>query len=413
MARSDINTVIPLDRAAQILGINPYHFNTIETSLNPINHTVDCSDEWFQKPHQRYGAASRDDLARALNQAEKQVFKYLGYAPVPIWIEQEEHRVRKPYDVQHRNFAGINARGQRKSIETNYGYVVSTGTKTKTLIDDAAAITYSDADGDGYNELATVTVSTTVTEAQEIHAYFPGKSGLDTWEIRPIDVSISGGIATITFQKYLVPLPDLWVIGPTEDDPRWRTINGDSSGNFLTTVDVYRVYNDPSVQATFYYEGELCGDGVDNVTGFDTETGMLRIRDSRLGLLAYEQATWDSTNERFTSTSSCHQGDPDKILISYRAGTINRDNKYPYLEMDASWEMAIVYFAYSKLDRATNMCNNLNSIHEQMSEDLSLVSSGGGSSTSYNVSFKDLQNPLGTSRAAIKLWRMIEQERLV
>jgi hypothetical protein len=408
VARSEIVTLIPLDRAAVVLGLDPAHFNTIVTSRRPENNA--CDDLWFPYAWQRVGQAGREDLANALYQAESQVIRYLGYYPMPTWIAAEEHPITKPYAVELRNISGRNSRNQQKSVRTTYGYVIEAGSKAKTLIQATAAVTYSDADNDGYNELATVTVTTAVTDPDEIRVYFAAKSGKDAWEIRPASVSITSGTATITFSRFLVPLPQLWEKDPDEGD-RWRTIDGDSSSNFITTADVYRVYTDPSVQATFYHEDTCssCGGTGCSVCNFTTETACLRVRDSRLGLMSYAPATWNATTLSFGSGSCCSQ-DPDKIKLYYRAGYVDkRRETISYKVMDPEWERAIVYYAFTLLEREASLCGNSQNIYQRFNEDLALSVDG----RSWTLSFKHVQNPLGTTRAAINLWRMIERDRLI
>lgn len=412
MARSDIVTLIPLDRVAKILGIDPFHFNMITTLRRPQNNA--CDDIWFQYADQRIGQASRYDLSVALFEAEQQVTKYLGYSTIPTWISEEERQIVKPYAVELTNYRGINSRGKSKSVRSKLGYIVEAGSRAKTVIESDATVVYSDANGDGYDELATVTVNTTITDEQEICVYFAGKDGEDRWEIRPIDVSIESGVATITLQKYLVPLPDLWEREPSEDDPQWRTINGDDAANFVEVIDVYRVYTDVTKQATLYYENSCihCGGNGCEACGFETESACLRIRDSRLGIFSYSAATWNEDSESFVFSESCYSN-PSKIKINYRAGFINESTsakpKYPYKQMDTMWERAIAYYAFSLLDRADNVCDNTQNIWKHMTEDLALSEGG----RSFSMAFKHMQNPLGTTRAAINLWRMIEQNRLV
>lgn len=409
MARADVTTLIPLDRAAYVLGIDPAHFNGIVTLRRPNNNA--CDDFWSQFAWQHTGRASREDLAVALRQAEDLVITLLGFSPVPMWVESEEKIVQKPYAVELTNLRSLNSRMQYKSIRANLGYVIEAGLKTKALIQASAAIVYSDADGDGYNELATVSVATTVTSTEQIHVYFPGEAGDDRWEIRPIDVSIAGGTATITFSRFLVPLPDLWIQDPPESDPVWRDIDGDVIGNFLTVVDVYRVYTDPSQHATFYHEDSCtsCGGSGCAACAFDTQTACLKIRDSRLGLLAYTPATWNATTLEYDYSSDTCLNDPDKILINYRAGLINRREKHPYWDLEPQWERAIVFYAYTTLDRHDSRCQNTHNIWLNMSEDLSKVQQD----HSYILSPEDLRSPFGTTRAGLNLWRLIQRHRLV
>lgn len=406
MACSEYYTLIPLDRAAHILGIDPFHFNSIVTLMRPENPS--CDDVWLKSAWQRYGQASRDDLAMSLKTAEELVTKYLGFSPAPRWFEDEDKVPDRPFAVEFTNYRSINSRGKHKSVRANSGYVIEFGKRAKTLIEEKSAVIYSDCDGDGYRELATVAVETTVTEPQEIRLYYTGENGADAWEIRPIKVSIETGTATITFPKYLVPLAEKWVIGPTSDDPRWRAIDGDVESNFIETLDVYRVYTDPSEQATFYHNAALCVGDDEDGDGFITGEARLKLRDARLGIVSYEPAAWDADTSAFTARCSSYP-DPDRILISYRAGLRSNDVVQPLIQMDALWERAIVYYALTLLDRASNICDNTQNIYEHMSEDLALSEN----TRSYSLSFKDMQNPLGTTRAAIKLWRMIEQYRLV
>jgi hypothetical protein len=128
----------------------------------------------------------------------------------------------------------------------------------------------------GFNETAEIIFATTVTTPDELHVYYPGKSGRDEWEIRPLtSITIAGGNAIIRFPKYLIPLENL-IERP--NDPNLATIgvDGDIDANFLT-VDVYRVYGDPATQATFYYEDTLdCSSG-DCIPA--SNSGCLFIRD--------------------------------------------------------------------------------------------------------------------------------------
>lgn len=409
MARSDITTLIPLDRAALVLGIDPYHFNGIVTTRRPERNA--CPDIWWQFPWQKIGQAAREDLALTLREAEDKVIKFLGYSPVATWIDSEERIPEKPFAVEHTNFWGLNSRGRHKSVTSELGYVIEAGRRAKTLIQASAAIVYSDADGDGYNERATTTVATTVTQPQEIRLYFAGKAGDDRWEIRPIDVSIAGGVATIVYAKYQVPDPDLWTRDPDPNDTTWRAIDGDVVANFQDTADVYRVYTDPSQQVTFYNEDScgICSGTGCAVCGFDTDTGCLRVRNGKLGILSYARATWNATTLQFDAGTTSNAVDPDKMLIHYRAGLVNTREKFPLLQMDPQWERLIVYYAYVLLDRMTGRCENTNNIWEERSRDLALVQPN----QSYTLTEKDLRSPFGTTRAGIDLFRLIEQHRLV
>lgn len=407
MARTDVYTRIPLDRAAAILGIDPLHFNSVVSDNRPEVYA--CDDIWYQYPSQNVGQASREDLAIALRTAEDRIFDILGYPLIPIWIKDEVHPIPKPYAVELGH--GYNSIGQPKSVVAKYGEVISGGTKAVSLIDDNAVIVYSDPDGDGYDERATVTVNTTVTAVEEIHIFYPGKDGRDVWEIRPITVSISGGVATITFRRELAVLETLIERYGTPVNPT-ITVDGDDDANFLTAVDVYRVYTDTTNQAVMYAPNGCYGcDGSGcTVCGSQNNTACLYIRNPRLGIVAFSPATWDEEDERFETPSCIYPA--DYIKISYRAGKINHDQEYPYSRMDPQWERGIVYYAASLLDREVAGCENTHNIWNYLNEDLAKSESSGGTSISYSILFSDFSNPLGTTRAALDLWRLVKRHRL-
>jgi hypothetical protein len=181
MARATIATMIPLDRVAFYLQIDPYHFNCIETDMHEI--TTSCDDVWYQHDWQRNGQISRESLAQALKTAEEFTFNYLGWTPLPRWVSEEEVKLPVHYRTEVGNWS-LNSIDRLKSVKTRWGYIIEGGYKDLTLIDTPATV-FSDEDGDGYAETVTVTCVTTVTDEEELHVFFTGKNGRDEWEVRP------------------------------------------------------------------------------------------------------------------------------------------------------------------------------------------------------------------------------------
>lgn len=403
MAYASVRTLIPLDNFAKVLQIDPLHFNSILTALRPEDIAADAV--YSQHDWQMTGRVSRESIAMALKQAEDTVVSYLGYFPVPDWVEEEEHQLTQPFKPELVYTYNVDVKGRKQSITTNLGYFIEGGRKVKTLIDDVAPIVYSDPDGDGYDDLATVTVATTITDPSEIRVYYPGKTGADIWEIRPITVSFGAGIATITFKKYQVPLELL--IEELADSPGddYRAIDGDVNANFLTAVDVYRVYNDPSQQLTFLSEDSCvsCG-GVGCVACSEfSESGCMVSRDSRLGIVGVSRADWDSTAESFTRASFTKCVLPDKVKVWYRAGWQDRNLAVPLLQMDPSWEQAIVYYSLTLLDTEITGNDNTKRIFSFQRQDLARPTTNGA----FAMTARDLDCPLGTARAALRLWKKI------
>jgi len=398
MGYAAVKTLIPLDRLAYHLQIDPYHFNQIYTDSRAV-HTA-CDDMWFQHDWQAAGRISRESLALALKQAEDVVSTYLQWTPLPVWFN-ETHRFPAHYRTELYSY--YNSNSQPKSVTTNWGFVMDTGARGATLLGSPATV-FSDPDGDGHNELVTVAVATTVTDEEELRVYYPGKGGRDEWEIRPLtSITIAAGVATITFPKYLIALETLLEMPPTPDEPHIG-IDGDDDSNFLRTVDVYRIYNDVTNQATFYYPNTGCTNPPCDDT---TNTGCLSIRDGRLGILAYDRADWDDTDEEYDRQYFTQV--PERIGINYRAGRQDTSRRWPTREMDITLERMICFYALSLVDTEICGCSNTRNIWEYQTRDLGAERP---ESTRYTVPWSQLGNPLGTAFSAIRLWLYIQPMRL-
>jgi hypothetical protein len=286
-------------------------------------------------------------------------------------------------------------------------YLISGGIRASSLIDDALAVVRSDEDGDSYDETCTVTFATTVTDPCEIRLYYPGEGGDPAWEIRPITVSISAGTATVVFKIWqIVEKTLLTRINP---DP----VDAATAANFETTVDAYRVYNDPSQMATLLWEQDpvLCDSC--NGTGCErcshaAQTACLLARDRRLGFFAYEPATWDADDEEYDSAGLAVQRDPDQLRLWYYAGWEAKDPRItcPRVQMDPYWEKAVAHFAAALLDRPICACNNAREYAEHWREDLARI----GQDRSFQVTPEDLGNPFGTMRGALHAWKAVQRE---
>lgn len=404
MAYSSVHTLIPLDNVARLLQIDPLHFNGITSSLRPARNA--CDDIWSQHDWQATGRASRETLAMALKQAEDEIVELLGYSPMPTWFIEEEHQTTRPSSPELFSIDSINIRGQAKSVRAKYGYVIEGGQRATSVIQLGAAVVYSDVDGDGYKELATVTVPTTITDIEEICVFYPGKSGTEEWEIRPVTISVGAGVATITFSKHQVLLENLIEsLGDPQLGNDLKAVDGDNDANFLASVDVYRVYNNPAQQLIFYSENGClsCNGSGCAVCGATAETGCLYTRDERMGILAYRRADWDSVNSRFTSGTFAAGIEPDKVKIWYRAGWRNMKLAMPKRMMDLSWERLITFYALTLLDTDIGWCDNTKRIYSYQIEDMHVVKQG----KSFTLSDRALNNPLGTTRAAVNLWLKI------
>ena len=403
MAVSEIKTWLSLDEWAKIIGVNPMHFNGLSSTL--FNNNV-CGDVWFQYAWQNSDRVGRDDLALAIQEAEQQISKEVGYNLMPDWTVEERLNYKRPIVPGAYNLSGTNPRGMLKSVELRKGHVISGGVRAKTAIELGSAVVRSDPNGDGYSELCTVSVATTVTDENEIHAYYVGKSGADKWEIRPIDVSISVGVATITFKSWQI------VEGSDFDTFDAEAKDGDAVGSYETTIDVYRVYNDPATQTQFMWENSPslnCCSTCDACT-FGTQAGCFHLRDPRLGFAVPAPASWDSTEEEFVASTWSACREPDQVRFWYYSGFQDKSLDRYNVTMSSYWKYAVAFFAASKLDRPVCGCSNVSQFIDRWRFDMMTSSYSDGTGVSIQVTPEQLSNRLGTSRGALYAWKRINQE---
>lgn len=399
MARSDFLTWLPLDTFAQIIGINPLNFNGFSAPTYFKNNV--CGDVFFQFSWQHSDRIGRDDIAMAIQAAEREISQEAGFNLLPDWTLDERLPYPKPGVPGAYNLWGTNLRGMMKSIELNKGHIISGGIRAKTLIGSGAdAIVRTDVDGDGYFETCTVLVATTVTDANEIHAYYTGKSGDDAWEIRPIKVTIAGGVATIKFKSWQVPT---WEnLEYLDVEP----LDADTGTNYETAIDTYRVYNDPSTQVTFLWENspaDCCGSCVACTLG--AQTGCFHLRDQRIGICVPTPAEWSISAQAFTENewSACRE--PDQARFYYYSGWRGNVTR-PYVNLDPMWEKAIAYYAASKLDRPVCGCSNVTSFIDFWRRDAAHSSQEEGG---FSITAEQAGNQLGTTKGALYAWQTIHR----
>jgi len=329
MARADTYTLLSLDRFSRLAGITPPHFNQATgTTVFPL--IGECGDVWWQFPWVNADAVSRDELASTMADVEHDIAMALGYWPAPIWIYGEPHPYPRPYRPDAYG-TSLNSRWQHKSIQAKNGKIVSPGVRA---IDPRTAVVYSDPDGDGYSERATVTAATTYTNACELKCYFNGHNGEQTWEIRPPrSVTITGGNVIFTFDAWLLLDPDLWDVYPTSDD--MHAIDLEAIANYVTDVDVYREYTDTTAtSAVFYWENDptsgftvysCCGGSGCVACTLQTQNGCIHIRDVDLGLVVPLPATYSTDDAAWASAGWGECREPDQVAISYYSGNLSRE----------------------------------------------------------------------------------------
>lgn len=399
MARSSIYTKLDLDTWATLIGINPMHFNGFYSTL--FSNNV-CGDVFFQYDYQHSDRIGRETIAQAIQQAEMEMEEEAGFYLMPSWTVAERLDYPHPGTPGVFGMDGYNPRGLNKSVEARHGHIISGGIVEKTLLQNAAPIVRTDVDGDTYSETCTVTTAVTFTDTNEVRIYYAAYDGDDAYEIRPATVTISGGVATIKFKAWQVPV--IAKLEALDAEP----LNADTAANYETTVDVYRVRNDPSTQLQFMWESSndvnCCGTCV--ACQFSTQAGCFHLRNQRLGIVVPTPGTWDATDQEFDFTEWSVCRDPDQVRLWYYSGWQDGTVKRPYVEMSNYWKFAVAVFAASKFDRPVCGCSNVSQFIDRWRRDAAYekIDEGG-----FKVTAELMGNKLGTTLGAIYAYRQIHR----
>lgn len=409
MARASTPTKLPLDTWARIFGLHPLHFNQVR--LEGQEDTI-CNHIYFQHEWQTADHVSREEIARAIAEAEDKIESALGYHLKPSWEVDEWRPTTRPYRPEHVNYNSSDVRGYKQTVKANWGYLISGGIEAKDLVDAGASIVYTDIDSDGYDETATVIVATVAVDPNEIAIFYPGEDGEDSWEIRPTNVVISGGNATITFRRELVVVPEKLELFDIEG----AEAIGETDADFLDEVDVYRRYNDPQTQASFLWEPfaagwcSACNGSGCSICAYTTQTGCLITRgDPRQGIVGFSPASWNSDDNTFDSEGWTLNRMPDIVRLYYYSGWRNKCQRY-ISRMDPEWERTVAYMAASLLDRPA--CDCAKGDWSRWRQDLTLMAGDADGNPIYRdpsglMGQSVLDNPFGSRMGEVYAWRKV------
>lgn len=401
MTRASIPTQLCLDRWARILGINPIHFSGAVGSLIwPDNGA--CADVWPQYGWQTSEElVGREDVAMAVASVEEDFKNEIGYSVAPTWETDEDQKW--PYNDLKQHV-----------VQTNYGMLIAPGRRAVILIDADAAVVYSDPDADGWDELATITVSTELTDIREIKVYTAGEDGEPEWEIRPLkSITIAGGVATITLDAWLLINPDLWERFPTNEGYPALDVTDDDI--YVDVVDVYREYNDTSQAGITFYTGSAgngicgCGGVGCQVCAVETQGGCFQIYNNRTGVIVPYPADYSEGAWALNRLANCRP--PLRVSLSYYAG--DRDKRYLTSKsldpLSHYFAEAIVWASVARLPKDFCSCNNIRQKVMRWQTDASRFREGAANAELYTHFDKEdvFSCPFGTRVGEVMAWKRV------
>lgn len=192
-----------LARYAQVIGYSECALFGIAVPDTIERH---CREIWI--------LSQRQMIARYLAEAQLEIEQEIGYPVGKRWITEDQVPYTLPALARNR-------------------HLIEGGIQATSLISAGEAVSHV-ADPAVIGPFAT-----TVTDVDEIIVYHPGT----TIEIPPSSISIVAGQCTIEIPRCRM------VIAAYSDNPDSGWDYNDVANWAETTVDVYRVYNDPSTQA--------------------------------------------------------------------------------------------------------------------------------------------------------------------
>jgi len=399
MTRVSTPTLLSTDRWARILGINPIHFSGASGSMIwPTNGA--CQDVWPQYSWQTSDElVGREDVGLAIASAEEDIKREMGCSPAATW-EVDEAQAWSWRDPRPR------------SIKTEYGYVIAPGRRAVSLIEAGAGVVYTDPDNDNWDELATITVTTDITDPREVKVYYAGHEGEQEWEIRPLKkVTFSSGVATIKVDAWLLIDPDLWERLPTNDG--FQSIDVAVEANFVAEVDVYREYNDTTQSpVTFFTNGGscyFCGGYGCQVCGESSYGGCFGVTNSRLGVVTTYPATY--SDGAWRNYWPCDVGYPQRVTLSYYAGMMDKaySRRSNLDSLSHHLAEAIVWLSVARLPKAICSCNNIRDRVEMLQVDATRMREAAVDAALY-ARFTEMdvfRCPFGTRVGELMAWQRI------
>ncbi len=325
---------ISLARYAEIIGADECAFWGV---LRAGFQARECNDFWTER--------ERWQIARYLSEAQAEIEQEIGYALCRRWFTDELHGCTAP-------------------IIAESGYVVAGGVRGEEAVALAAPVSYA-------TEPATVgPIATTLTDETEIHAFYPSSDR----EITYSAIEIGGGLLTLWIPRCRLVAPQHF--NETKRDP----VDYTDVAKFTATVDVKRVYNDPSTQAKIVKAGCSC-----ETTESDA---CIVVQNSRLGIVQVRQETY-SGGSWHVSGSAC--GCCSAVKLNYYAGL------YP---ISAQAEDAIIRLAHSKMPVEPCGCDAARLLWKR------------DRNVPETLSYEREHCPFGMSDGALVAWRFAQSMKL-
>jgi hypothetical protein len=244
-----------------------------------------CRDVWVK--------SQRDEIAYYLAEAQEEIEDQVGYFIGKKWTTGERWKYSTP-------------------VVARWGHIVAGGIRAEENIELSSVVDYS-----GIDPAIVGPIATSVMDINEVKIFHVGTN----IEIDPSEIDISGGFVTIT-------IPRCRLVDPSVADNPESGLNYDNVGNFASNIDVKRVYNDTSTQATLIRK--KCRNSCDD----EITSACIYVR----------HETISSVHVPSGDMCNCY---PDFVELNYLSG----------IDLTKQAKEAIIRLAHSKMPRNPCDCN--------------------------------------------------------
>lgn len=410
--------LLSLEEFRQILGYNPWHFWGLSNGSKAP--TSSCNGVIREYSWQATDAAGRQDILRSLDTAEEMLARYLNYWPGPKYIEEVAPWPHYIDSSVHR-YQNIQADGTRTGVRLRYGKVQAIGHLKRTEVGTFPVTikASSDAGSVCLSDVFRLAFNTSETDPSVFSVEFAAQDrvlGSDRdYTIRPVQITIENGRATVKGNVWLLVYPELY------EGTSQSNIDPDDSDSFVKRLTVYKVeYESGTVEAdaaaVLRWESIPCGGGwycqeANTLQGEPgTEfysVGRAGIRNAEAGIVTPDLALWDSTTSTWKTNSPwcCGQVEPDKVVLRYVSGVPYVNGRVPTI-----YAQMIARLAMGDMARRVCACDTANKELFRWQYDLAADLSDGDN---FKTTDADLTCPFGTSRGAVWAWRQAKPRKLL
>jgi hypothetical protein len=423
-----VPSLLPLDGFRRVLGFNPWHFWGLTNATVPV--TSACNDVVREYAWQAADAVGRHEITEAIALAEARLADALQYHTAPKY---EVLTVQWPHyfnDAEVR-LGPAQPPWHRLKVQLPKGKVRKIGFRRLDMIEIASPITLSDDDGDGLNETFEISFPTTVIDPEEIAIYFEaccrwddmGGGDVDAMEpyrIRPIQVIIAAGTATVRGRAWLLVCPLQYEGAPTVGG-----LDPTTPGVLAANLDAYRLWYDPTgvvadeSQAVMLWDtdpgacgGCCCGtstlpaSSAGDPAAEAYSVARAGISDSDNGLVVPAEALYNAASGVWCETGPGGCREPDRAKLRVLSGV-------PLKRCQVDDRMRLLVARMAMADMAKPICACESANRELHTWQFDVSRAGGANDEQFAVSEKDLRNPFGTRRGHIFAWREVERLAIV